>query len=77
MNNNNNDDEKTNWRTRVLVAGIVLGALVGAGAAYLYIQRSGDNPSEQPKFTTGDGVRLGLLVLGLLRSVAELGEGQK
>ncbi len=60
-----------------MVAGIVLGALVGAGAAYLFIQRSGDNPSEQPQFTTGDGVRLGLLVLGLLRSVAELGEGQK
>ncbi|MGE5224359.1 MAG: hypothetical protein ACM3PY_18125 [Omnitrophica WOR_2 bacterium] len=69
--------DQSNWRTRVLVGGIVLGALVGAGAAYLYLQRSGDNPEDQPKFTTGDGVRLGLLVLGLLRSIAELGEGQK
>ncbi len=73
------DDENDgdgNWRTKVLIIGVVVGAAVGAGAAYLYLQRSND-PYEKPNFTTGDGVRLGLLLLGLLRSVAELGNENK
>jgi hypothetical protein len=51
----------------------VIGALIGVGGAYLYVQRAND-PDHLPAVTPGDGVRLGLLVLGLLRSVADLGE---
>ncbi len=70
------NDGEDNWRTKVLIIGVVVGAAVGAGAAYLYLQRS-DNPNAKPNFTTGDGMRLGLLLLGLLRSVAELGNENK
>jgi hypothetical protein len=66
--------EIQNWRRKVFIIGAIIGALIGLGGAYLYVQRA-DDPDHLPSMTTGDGVRLGLLVLGLLRSVAELGEG--
>jgi hypothetical protein len=61
-------------RPRVILIGAALGALVGAGAAYLLIQRALQEDGEL-HITSGDGVKLGLLVLGLLRQVGQLGEG--
>jgi len=58
-----------NWKPKVLVVGGVLGAAVGVAAAYLLIQRAKDGP---PKVTAGEGVKLGVLVFGLLRSIANL-----
>ena len=63
-----------NWKPKVLVVGAVIGALVGLGGAYLYAQQA-EREGRTPKVSTGEGVKLGLLVLGLLRSVATLGEG--
>lgn len=62
----------TNWKPRVLVIGAVIGAIIGLGAAYLLTQRAADE-NTPPELSAGDGVKLGLLVLGLLRQVAELG----
>jgi hypothetical protein len=65
-----------NWKTKTLLAGALLGALVGAGAAYLLVQRA-DREEGEMRFTPGEGVKLGLLVFGLLRQVALLGEAEK
>jgi nitrate reductase gamma subunit len=62
------------WKAQSVVIGAAVGALVGAGAAYLLVQRAERN-QEQLSITTGDGIRLGLLVFGLLRQVAQLGNG--
>jgi hypothetical protein len=64
-----------NWRPKVLIAGAVFGALVGLGAAYLLAQNA-EREGEVPSISPGEGVKLGLLVLGLLRSVATLHEGK-
>ncbi len=62
-----------NWKTKALLVGTVLGAVVGAGAAYLLIQRA--VREEKPlAVSAGEGVRMGLLVFGLLRQVALLGD---
>lgn len=61
------------WKPKILVAGAALGALVGLGAAYLLAQRA-EREGETVQIGAGDAVKLGLLVLGLLRSVAQLGE---
>jgi ABC-type Fe3+-siderophore transport system permease subunit len=63
-----------NWKPRVLVIGAVLGALVGMGAAYLISQQA-EKSGKKPEMSAGAGIRLGLLVLGLLRQVAALGDG--
>jgi CBS-domain-containing membrane protein len=59
-----------NWRPRVLIVGGVLGALVGVAAAYLLIQRAEED--KPPKMNIGEGVKLGVLVFSLLRSIASL-----
>ena len=59
---------------RTMVVGAILGTFVGIAAAYVYIQNQKDN--EQVSISPGDGVKLGVLVFGLLRSIASLGEGK-
>ncbi|RCK72129.1 MAG: hypothetical protein ANABAC_2110 [Anaerolineae bacterium] len=66
--------ETKNWKTTTLVLGGVIGALVGLSAAYLLIQRA-EKEQGRLQMNAGEGIKLGLLVLGLLRQVAQLGEG--
>ncbi len=66
--------ETGNWRIKTLVLGGVIGAAVGLGAAYLLIQRA-EKEQGKLQMSAGEGIKLGLLVLGLLRQVAQLGEG--
>jgi hypothetical protein len=67
----------TDYRTRALLIGGLLGALTGLGAAYLYIQSQQRRGAECPSLSGGSLVKLGLLVFGLLRSVGELADGTK
>lgn len=66
---NSND----NWKTRTLTLGILLGAAAGLVGAYLLVQRA-EQEGQNPEMTPGEGVKLGLLVLGVLRQIAQLGE---
>ncbi len=68
--------EAPNWKPKALIIGTVIGALVGLGAAYLFAQRV-ESENSDPSIKPADGVKLGMMVLGLLRSVAELGESKK
>ena len=61
-----------NWKPRVLAVGAVVGALVGLGAAFLLIKANQEEGP--PQISAGEGIKLGVLVLGLLRSVSSLGE---
>lgn len=64
----------TNPRTKTLALGLIIGSLTGLGAAYLLLQRA-ERHENDSTLSTGEGLRLGLLVLGLLRSIAALGDG--
>ena len=68
------ETQKVNWKTKVLIMGGLLGTLVGVASAYLLIQNQKE--AETLQVTPGEGVKLGVLVLGLLRSIATLGEGK-
>ncbi len=70
------DQSNKNWKTTALIVGAVVGALVGLGAAYLMVQNA-ERQGSQINMTAGDGVKLGITVMGLLRQVAALGEGGK
>ena len=59
----------TSWTGRVLAIGIGVGALTGLAAAYLLIQRA-KKRAEPPNLNAGEGVKLGVLVFGLLREGA-------
>jgi hypothetical protein len=66
----------TSWGGQVLLIGAVVGALTGLGAAYLLIQRA-KRRAEPPNLNASEGIKLGLLVFGLLRQVAMLGSGDE
>jgi hypothetical protein len=57
-----------------LAIGGVVGALLGLGAAYLYVRAAEEaRGGEPPQVETGDAVRVGLSLLGLVRMITELG----
>jgi hypothetical protein len=66
----------TSWAGTILVVGAVVGALTGLGGAYLLIQRA-KRRAEPPNLNASEGIKLGLLVFGLLRQVAMLGSGDE
>ncbi len=59
----------SNWKAKALIIGGLVGALTGLGAAYIMVQRSEEPPDVGPT----DGIKLGLLLLGLVRAVGDLG----
>jgi hypothetical protein len=66
-------EENKKWKMKTLVIGGIIGALIGLGAAYIIVQRAEDEETK-PKLTPGEGVQLGLGVLGLLRLIASPGK---
>lgn len=63
------------WKTKVIFLGGAIGLLTGVVGAYLLVQRA-EKAGDKPLLNSGEGVRLGLLVLGLLRQVTQLGDGK-
>ena len=60
------------WQTRILIAGSVLGALIGAGTAYLLIRTAAEKHGGPPKIGTGDAVKTAIGIIGLMRGIASL-----
>ena len=63
-------------QVKVLLIGAGIGALTGLAAAFLLARRA-NKAGGEVSVTPGDGIRIGLLVLGLLRSIASLGPDEK
>jgi len=64
-------DRPRNWKAMALVVGAVAGATTGLAAALVLVRRA-EKRGESLTVSTGEGLRLGLLVMGLLREVAAL-----
>ncbi|NWG34753.1 MAG: hypothetical protein HXY42_09945 [Chloroflexi bacterium] len=60
-------------RNKTLLFGAVIGAVTGLIAASLLHRRAEKNERETA-LTAGEGIKLGVLVLGLLRAIASLGD---
>jgi hypothetical protein len=65
-----------NYMKKALIIGAVIGALTGLAAAYIMVQRA-EMEHIQPKITAGEGVKVGLGVLGILRMMADIGKESK
>jgi hypothetical protein len=62
------------WKTRILIAGGILGALVGVGAAMIYIREVEESTTGQPpRVAPGEAVRLGVTLMDIMRQVASIG----
>ena len=69
-------DESNSWKVKTLLIGTVIGALSGLGMAFLLVNRA-DEEETQAKIGAGEGIQLGLAVLGLLRLVSQFTDGDK
>jgi hypothetical protein len=63
-----------NGKKQTLIVSAVLGALAGLGVGYMLTKRAEEQG--RPALTASEGVNLGLMILGLLRQVASLGDGR-
>ena len=70
-------DDTNDWETRVIVVGGILGAVVGLLASYLLIRTSKEAHAGPPAITTSDAFKVGITAIGLVRSIAALGERQR
>jgi len=61
-----------NWKTKTILIGAIAGALVGLAAAMILIKDAEKN-NEPPRLSPGDGVKVGLGVLGVLRLLTDGG----
>ena len=60
-------------RNRTLLLGALLGAVTGLIAAMLLNRRAEEEGTELA-ITAGDGMKLGVMIIGLLRAIASLGD---
>lgn len=60
-------------KSRVILSGVLIGAFTGLIAAFLLTRRAEKNASATA-ITSGEGLKLGVLVFGLLRAIASLGD---
>ncbi|MCY4021593.1 MAG: hypothetical protein OXG39_19495 [Chloroflexi bacterium] len=76
-----NEQDRLERKTRVLILGIGLGAIVGLVSSYLYTRAAEEYDSSEsaaPRtVSTGQLLAILLAILGVVRQVAELGKPKK
>ena len=70
------DANDVNNTGRTIFFGIVLGAATGLVAAVL-LNRRARSAEQSHAITTGEGFKIGILVIGLLRAIASLGDEEQ
>ena len=61
------------WKKRTYLIAGILGLLTGLGTAYFLVQRA-QSEERELSIGAGEGVRLGLLLLGALRQIGQIAE---
>lgn len=61
-----------NMKSKTILVGTIIGAFAGAASAYLLIKRS-EEEGENPKLSPGEGIQVGLGLLGLMRLISGFG----
>jgi gas vesicle protein len=62
-----------NGNSRVLLFGALIGAATGLVAA-LMLQRRAEKAGNEITLSTGEGIQLGVMIMGLLRAISALGD---
>lgn len=65
----------SNWKSKVLIMGTAVGAVVGLGTAYLLARNAEESEGGPPKITTNDMIKAGVGIVGVVRGIASLGNG--
>lgn len=60
-------------QNRILLFGALIGAFTGLIAAMI-LQRRAEKEGTEVSITTGEGIKLGVMIMGLLRAISSLGD---
>ena len=60
-------------QNRTLLFGALIGAFTGLAAAML-LQRRAEKTGTEITLSTGEGIQLGVMIMGLLRAISSLGD---
>jgi len=60
-------------KNRIIFFGALIGAVTGLVAAILLTRRA-EETERETAVTSGEGLKLGVLIFGLLRAIASLGD---
>ena len=63
-------------QNRTLLFGALIGAFTGLVAAMM-LQRRAEKTGTEISLSTGEGIQLGVMILGLLRAISSLGDTEK
>lgn len=64
------------WKTKILIIGAIIGAAAGIVAGLLFVQRAQET-QQTPRLSAGDGVKVGVGVVSLLKLISDLGSSKK
>jgi hypothetical protein len=60
-------------QNRILLFGALIGAATGLAAAMI-LQRRAEKTGTDISLSTGEGIQLGVMIMGLLRAISSLGD---
>jgi hypothetical protein len=63
-------------QNKVLLFGALIGAATGLAAAMI-LQRRAEKTGTEISLSTGEGIQLGVMIMGLLRAISSLGDDKK
>ena len=67
-------DRGENWQTKVLLGGGLIGAVIGLVTSWLLVRTARQTRGGPPAITTGDAIKVGVTIFGLVRAIAALGD---
>jgi gas vesicle protein len=62
-----------NQNNKILLFGALVGAATGLVAAMM-LQRRAEQTGNEITLSTGEGIQLGVMIMGLLRAISSLGD---
>lgn len=67
-------EDQDNWKTKILVIGGLLGAILGLGTAFFFIRTAEESgKDEAPTIEVSDALKISFGLISVIRGVAALG----
>jgi hypothetical protein len=67
-------EPNSSWKTKTYIIGAAAGALIGLGTAFLLARSADERGGGPPEVTTGDFLKVGVGIIGLIRGIAAIGD---
>ena len=68
------EEQKDNWRMKILVGGGILGTVLGLGTAFFLVRTADESGQDgAPKIEMSDALKISFGLISLIRGIAALG----